>query len=379
LKQWPGNTSLSMNESPMIKLAVSIGTLQIGGAEIFVVNLLKHLDYTRFKVLLVVLSRKYGTYLENEIASLPVEVFYLNKPEGFRPKTMFRIYRLLKSFKPDLLHGNTGGLIYFLPYLLLHRLKMIHTAHTLANIEFQGLKRRLVRYFYQKKKIIPVAISRTVLDSIGSTHRLKTMDIPLIPNGIDVSAFRCDRSYRYRQIVIGHVGRFEEVKNHQTIIETFRLLRLDHPHLRLRLIGSGSLFPHYKKLLEDDRQVELPGASSRVSEELRNIDIFLFPSRYEGLPLALMEAMASGCVIVASKIGGIVDLVEPGVNGILIDDFRDAGAFAQAISSLLKDKKKMQEISRNNQRRAADFDLSKMRERYQKLYITEAKDVKRRI
>ncbi|NLD25780.1 MAG: glycosyltransferase [Acholeplasmataceae bacterium] len=361
----------------MIKLAISIGTLQIGGAEIFVVNLLKHLDYSRYKVLLVVLSKKYDTYLEKEIARLPIEIVFMDKPEGFRPRIMCRIYRILKVFKPDLLHGNIGGLIYFLPYLIFHRLKMIHTVHTLANIEFKGVKRRIIYYCYRKKKIIPVATSRAVLESIRKLYKLE--EVILIPNGIDVKRFRCQRDYLYKKVTIGHVGRFEAVKNHQTIIKTFFLLRLTNPNLRLRLVGNGSLYSYYKDLLENEKDVEMVGASPQVFEELRGIDIFLFPSRYEGMPLALLEAMASGCVIVASKIGGIVDLVEPGENGVLIDDCDDAEAFARAIKDLLKDKEKMKAISQNNQRKAEDFDLIKMQGSYQKLYFTEVRDVKRRI
>ena len=77
----------------MIKLAITIGCLEIGGAEIFILNLLKRLNYQKYQVLLIVLSKKSGTFIESEIEKLPIIIRYMNKKEGFRSAGVNQNYR----------------------------------------------------------------------------------------------------------------------------------------------------------------------------------------------------------------------------------------------------------------------------------------------
>lgn len=357
----------------MTKLAISIGTLQTGGAEMFIANLLKKLDYNKFKVLLIVLSPKCDTFLEKEINALPVEVIYMNKKEGFKPYVMFRIYRILKKFSPNILHGNIGGLIYFLLYIYLHKnIKCIHTAHTLANLEFGKAKRFFLKDLYIKKRIIPVAISNEVRKSIVQTYEIDENKIFSITNGIDTSKFSFPRSYQFEKIIIGHVGRFEDVKNHKVIVEVFQILNEQYNNIGLKLIGDGSLYSEIKDSLSKYDNVEMIRVSQKVNEELRNIDIFFFPSKYEGMPLSLIEAMASGAVVIASKVGGIADIIVNDVNGYLVEDCNDIDGFVNVFKNLINNKDNMIKISKNNIEKAKSFDLLTMVKKYQDLYELEA-------
>lgn len=368
-----------MKKQQMIRLAISIGTLQVGGAEVFVLNLLRKLDYSSYQVLLIVLSKRYNTFIEKEMEKLPLRIIYLKKKEGFRPLTFWKILYHLRRFKPHILHGNIGGLIYFLPYLFFTRLKMIHTVHTLADFEFTGFKRRLIKYYYQKDRIIPVAISSEVQTSIQQIYGLPLSKIRLINNGINTSLYQKEKNFSSQKIILGHIGRFEEVKNHRTIVEVYKDLKSGFPTLGLKLIGNGSLFTEFYQELKNDPEVEMIRETEDIVYHLNSIDIFIFPSIYEGRPLALMEAMAAGCVIVASSVGGIKDLILDGINGFLIKDSKSISDFRNTISKLIKDQKKMKEISYKNRIKAKDFDLTIMVSKYQDLYQMEAKDVNRRI
>lgn len=351
----------------MTKVAFSIGTLAIGGAEVFTVNLLTHLDYRRFQVLLIVLGGRTGSYLEDMVANLPLEVIYINKPEGFHPGAFFRIIRLLMHFHPDILHGNIGGVVYFLGYLMIRpKTRMIYTAHTLAHLEFGKFKQKIISHFIHKKRIIPIGTSSAVTESLKAVYRVS--DVKTIMNGIDCRRFRAVRDRRIHPVTIGHVGRFEEVKNHETIVAVYRKLKRHFPDIRLKMIGDGSLFEMIRSLVDHDPDVVMIRSSPNIPEELKGIDIFFFPSLYEGMPLSLIEAMASGCAVIASAVGGIRDLIENGINGFLIDDPEDHHAFYEAFAVLLKNWDKIIEFSENNSIRAQNYDLKAMVLQYQELY-----------
>lgn len=353
----------------MKKIVYTIGTLLTGGAEVFVVNLIKALDKTKFKIYLIVLDKKNNTFLEDIIDRLGIDVYYLNKKAGFSLKTYFKVNKILRIIKPDIIHGNIGGIIYILLYIIFNKkTKVIHTSHTSPKMEFGGLKRYILNYFYKRKKIIPVVISKENYIEYLKTYRIKEELLHLINNGVDTNKFKTNRNFNGDTIRLGHIGRFEEVKNHKLIVEMYKELRKKN-NISLRLVGAGSLLNIIKEKLENEKVVFIE-ETKKVEEELKLIDIFVFPSLYEGLPLSLIEAMASGCVIVASDVGGIKDLIENGINGYKYKS-DDLMAFVMKIQDLINNRNMMQEISNNNISKAKLFSLDKMVNEYIKLYLKE--------
>jgi len=351
----------------MIKIVFTIGTLQIGGAEVFVVNLIKNLDLTKFVPELIVLDKQNKTFLETTIESLGIKTYYMNKPVGFSLKTHIKVYRILRKIKPDIIHGNIGGIIYSLLYVFFNKkVSAVHTAHTNAKIEFGKLKRILLKYFYLRKRIIPVVLSNNNVDEFISTYKINKNLIKVISNGVDINKFNCVRNFANSMIRLGHVGRFEEVKNHKLIFLVYDDLVSKGYNVSLRLIGNGSLLEEYKyKYI--DKNVCFIQETQKVEEELRKIDIFIFPSLYEGLPISVIEAMASGCVIVASCVGGIVDLIENEVNGYKLK-YYSVKSYSAIIEKLIKNPWKMMEISLNNKNKAKQFAINKTIKKYEKLY-----------
>ena len=355
----------------MIKIVFTIGTLLTGGAEVFVCNLIKNLDKNKFEKSLIVLDKKNNTFLENIIEDAGINVYYMNKPDGLSLKTMIKIYRLLKIIKPNIIHGNIGGIIYVLLYLFFNRnVKAVHTAHTLAKYEFGKYKRIVLKYFYKRGKIIPVVISRNNLAEFKSTYKLNDFFVKVITNGVDINKFSIERTFNRMPIRIGHVGRFEEVKNHKMIFLIYEKLLEKGLYVTLRLVGKGSLLNVYKSRYIDDDKVEFIEETSKVEEELKQIDIFIFPSIYEGMPLALIEAMASGCVIVASDVGGINSLIEDGVNGYKYH-YDDINSYVNIMKKLILNPNKMKEISNNNKKKSKFFSLEVMVKEYEDLYLKE--------
>ena len=138
-------------------------------------------------------------------------------------------------------------------------------------------------------------------------------------------------------LVIGSVGRLEAVKDHASLVRAFALLvarRPDlAPRLRLAIVGDGPLLAALHAQVQAARlahSVWLPGARADVAELLRELAIFALPSLAEGTPGAALEAMASGVAVVGSAVGGVGEVVDDGVTGLLVPA-ADSHALAAAL------------------------------------------------
>lgn len=351
-----------------IKLAICIGSLIPAGAEILVVQMIKQLDINKYDIHLFVLERRYHTSLEDEVRNLNIEVTYLKKPAGFSLKTILQLFNLLRQFNPHIIHGHLGGAIYASIYCLLYRVRMVHTVHTLATEELRGIKRLFFKVLYRMKIVIPVGVSKTITESVQELYKIK--HLPTINNGVDIKRFLCQRNYN-KEINIGHVGRFEKVKNHETIIEVFKEINQIYPNIQLILVGEGSKKLYIEELAKSyqiDEHIKFIGRTEKVSQYLQEIDIFFMPSFYEGLSLSVIEAMASGCVIVASDVGGMKDIVINERNGFLIDSPYNKLAFKNAMLELISNKDNRMAISKQNVIDSHKFTIEEMTSKYELLY-----------
>lgn len=176
---------------------------------------------------------------------------------------------------------------------------------------------------------------------------------------------------RQDEKVIISVGEMTANKNHRTIIKALTLSRLGNVHYII--VGSGVCRPkleRYAARLNISSRVHFLGYRSDIAALLHAADVFVFPSYREGLPVALMEAMAAGVPVVASRIRGNVDLVEDGVNGFLCDP-QDAADFAEKIN-LLADNVELREKMGNSNRMAIQkFDTEIVIRELQNIYAAE--------
>ena len=109
-----------------------------------------------------------------------------------------------------------------------------------------------------------------------------------------------------------HVGRFAEQKNHVGMVKAFAEFHRTHPDADLTLVGSGELFDQVRDQIRSlglEDVIHTPGQVDNIIELYSNYDAFLLPSHYEGMPITLIEAMASGMPIIASEVGGIPDML----------------------------------------------------------------------
>lgn len=190
----------------------------------------------------------------------------------------------------------------------------------------------------------------------------------LIPNGIMLEPLSMPRENRESQI-IGFVGRLADPKCPVMLVEAFARIANNHPKARLIIIGDGPLLPVVSR-----KSMEL-GIADRVSlpgclegrRAMAEFDIFALPSQYEGFPYVLLEAMAAGLPIVATRVGGTDLAIVEGENGLVVP-VGDVDAFSQALNRLLSDDSLRKRMGEQSRKKVLDFGLDKMVEATLTLY-----------
>ncbi len=203
--------------------------------------------------------------------------------------------------------------------------------------------------------------------------------IAQIPNGVDVEAFKPRRNTgsakgqqdTQKQRIL-YVGRLSPEKGPDILIEAFRLLTTQTSNsARLLLVGKGQMSQFLERRVRDYRLEDLAefvGSVSDVQPYLQAADLFVLPSRAEGLSVALLEAMACGLPVVATAVSGTVDVIHDGVNGLLVEP-EDPEVLAQAIKRLLDDPEFARRLGREARSTVEEkYSLQLVAERYIKLY-----------
>jgi glycosyltransferase involved in cell wall biosynthesis len=353
-----------------IKILQIIPTLGLGGAEIIVEHLSLALIEQGFDVSVVSLYKEHSPITER-LEAYGIPIFYLNKKKGLDLKIFFRLYKLFKKEKPDVVHTHLYSTTYATPVSIITGVPTrIHTIHSIAKKEVGWLKRKVNKFFYKFCSLIPVAISPAVQESVISEYGLLTKKIPLIYNGVDIKKCIPKKSYIGNKIqTIIHIGSFKEAKNHLGLLESFKIVHDHAPNTLLKLIGIGDLensIEEKVKELDLEMDVEFLGLKSNVYPYLSESDIFVLPSIWEGMPISLIEAMATGLPIVATAVGGVPDMIENKVTGILVST--DNEQIARALLLLINDCNLREKLGIAARNVSKVFSSKEMASNYAKLY-----------
>lgn len=255
----------------------------------------------------------------------------------------------------------------------------IRTAHLASEWEKGWLgkaKSSAAHYFYPRYLDIQIGVSREIVDALCKNYKHGTKMLParLIYNGINMgteSPLRPESQKKSSSFTIGSVGRLTEQKGFSDLISATAIAQKQIPNLRLILVGEGEL----RESLQDGAEklgiedyVTFTGKVSNVKDYLKQFDLFISSSLWEGLPTVIMEAMLAGVPVVATSIPGSIDLVTPGVNGWLASPNKPDHLAEVIVDALLNPE------HRESYRRAAavsvkEFSLERIAEKYQALYI----------
>ncbi|MGE5363882.1 MAG: glycosyltransferase [Bacteroidota bacterium] len=282
-----------------------------------------------------------------------------------------RIFRLIREKNPDIINTHSElATFYVASARLLMKFGLVQTIHNTV-IEYPLLQKILARSTADRF----VAISTKCKDEILRILKLPEDRVTLIFNGINADKFRCHRYFRKEVKHILNIGRLNHQKDHITLINAYsivaeELLKHGRRVPVLDIVGTGPL----EKILRKETQklgmtgyIEFMGVRKDIPELLASHDIFVLSSRWEGLSIALLEAMASGIPIVATDVGSNHEIISDGVNGELAVK-EDKNSLAEKILRLIDDPVLRKQYSEMSVRKIPQFDIEQCTSRYLMLY-----------
>ncbi len=362
-------------KSVKIRVLEILASLQRAGAERMAVSLAGGLDHSRFATEVVSLYDAFPEGFEPVLEDRGVPVRHLGKHRGLDLRMVPRLARAIRVFRPSIVHTHSYVLRYALPAALAAgRPRMVHTVHNLALKEVDGLGRLIHRAAF-RAGAAAVAVSAEVARSFREVYGVDPAAI--IPNGVDLERFggpagdwRRAHGFGEGDGLIVSVARLEPQKNPLRLIEAFAAALGGDQRWRLLLAGGGSLektAAERAARLGVGGRVHFLGVRADIAELLAAGDLFALAADWEGSPLAVIEAMASGLPVVATAVGGVPELVEPGATGLLAAP-GDTVAFAESLQALAHDAPRRQEFASRARERAQRFGARAMIESYAQLF-----------
>ncbi len=252
-------------------------------------------------------------------------------------KAILKVRKILKQIKPDIvyLHSSKAGAIGRIALAFNFKTKILYNAHGwYFNAQISDKKRKI---FALIEKILAIKtdkiinISKSEYESALKYKIAPKKKMCIIENGIDFTKFENNDKYREEtrkkyhiennEIVIGVVGRLTEQKDPMTMIKAFELVYKENKNTRLMYVGSGELEKNVKQYAKEKNildKIIITGWVNNVEQYIPAFDIAVLPSKWEGFGLVLIEYMACDKPIIATNVGGIKDIIENEVNGILI-------------------------------------------------------------
>jgi glycosyltransferase involved in cell wall biosynthesis len=358
-----------------------------GGAERLAAEVAARLDPDRYESVLCVSRAPKDPAMASATESADLErlhaqglrVLPLGRSSTYAVWNWRPLLAALREQRVDVLHahkhgsniwGSLLGRIARTPVVLAHE----HTWSFEGNPMRRFLDRNLIARLCDRV----IAVSRDDRRKMIELEGIPPDRVEFVPLGIDALAppspdddLRLDLGIDAEAPVIGAVGRLTPQKGLPALLEAARILRPSFPDLRVLIVGEGELRGELEESVARfglGETVTLTGFRADIPNVLASLDVAVLSSEWEGSPLAVLEYMDAACPIVATRVGGVPDLIEDGVEGRLVPT-RDPSALSEAVGSLLRDRRaarRLGEAARDRRRR--EFTIQNTVRRIEALY-----------
>jgi len=366
----------------VLKTLFVIPSLSGGGAERILLEIIKNLTPKKFQPQLVLFERR-GPYL----SQLPSEVKVYDLKKRRRIdflKLVIKLAYIIAREKPDIILSflTYANLIAILAKKFsFSKSRLIISERSLASLQIKNQRLSRIKTFLINK-LYPyadriVAVSQGVKRDLMANFEIEGRRIEVIYNGLDIKRIKKlsleavnHNLFENRTLYIIGIGRLTKLKGFQFLLKAFKLVREKHKG-KLLLLGEGEEFNNLESLcraLSIEKEVAFLGFQDNPYKYLARSNIFVLSSLWEGFGNVIIEAMACGIPVIATRCPyGPEEIITDGVNGLLVP-VGDVNALAEAILRLLDDEPLRRRLGEAGRRRAEDFDVQKMVSRYEMLF-----------
>lgn len=356
-----------------------ISSLHRGGAETILLSVVKELQKRGWQQTVLYI---YDGPIREELTNIGVPCHCFRAPGSYaNPLMWYRLYSHLRTIKPDVIHtslwaanlmGRIVGSVMGIP--------VVASLHAVAAHE--GNVRNAIDRVLPIRTPKTIAVSQGIADSVIAAGMYKKTDVVVVPNGIDVEGFRAvakiasEVAYTRQpgDWVIGAVGRLVPVKRFDLLINVFAQFVRTYTHARLLIIGTG---PAEHALRELIAQQECASRITLITNQksapyYRYFDCFVQPSEYEGLSLALLEALTMELPVVVTGRSGIHEVITHGVNGMVIPA-NDESALYHALIELITNAEQTNALrTAGHQCVIQDYALDHMVNAYEEIFVKQS-------
>ncbi len=387
--------SKSSSASFPVKILFGVTLSELGGAQRVVFDIISSLPQDQYDITLVTspvgelinwinnLNRKRKSQIRIiELSSIKREL-----SPFYDLKAVKELYKIIKKEKYDIVHFHSSkmGILGRVAAWLAGIKKIYFTVHGWGINDNMSKAKKIIlgaaESFASRLSTKVICVSQQDREKGIRNGWLKESNSCVIHNGIQEIAhskgkLKNQLGLREDIPIIGMVARLKEPKDPMLTIEVINELRKRGKKCRLVIVGDGPLRPQCQSLIEKhhlQEQVTLLGSREDVRSLLPDMSVFTLFSKWEGLPICILEAMAEGLPVVATDVGGISELVEPGVNGYLVSK-RDITEAADYIEKLLSNKSLRESMgSRGKEIFEGKFTKDRMVGDYEALYMDNYK------
>ncbi len=376
-----------------IRVLRVIARLNIGGPAIHATLLTERLDPTRYDSQLVSGKEdpQEGNYLtlsDRSLSKLSVIPELRREIQGWSDlKALFRLIVLMREFRPHIVHTHTAkaGTLGRLAARLVRIPIVVHTYHghvlhsyfsPIKTKLFLSIERRLARWTDRLLTVSEQVRSDLLASGVGRPERFTVM-----PLGLDLDPLltcenlrgqlRTEIGVPAEAPLVGIVARLVPIKRHEWFLEAAAQVVQEFPTCQFLLVGDGERHQELRALVGQfhlDGHVHFLGWRYDLARIYADLDVAALTSANEGLPVSLIEAMAAGRPVVSTRVGGVPDLVEDGITGLLVPP-DEPTALAEAICTLLSDPQRRQMMGRAGRTRVhPSFSATRLLDDMDQLY-----------
>lgn len=350
-----------------------------GGAETMIMNLYRNIDRTQVQFDFLCMVEEEGEY-NDEIRKLGGKIFTVSSPESGRIKNLKQIYKILKKEKFVAIHSHVSyysGFICLVAYLAGVKKRITHS-HTTSDIRKKNVLRNIYNIF--SKLLIKIFSNiKLACGEMAGKYLFGKSNFTILNNGIDLEKYKSITDEQINRLkeelniskdkfIIGHVGRFVNIKNQEYFIELAKSMQKLCNDFVIVLVGDGSDFDKIKNLIERNNLQEyfiLPGLREDIPIFMKMFDVFVMPSLYEGFPLVVVEALAGDNIcFLSDTISKETNVIPERVSYFNLNDNLE-----DLVNKMLKKYKEKETIDVLKELEQKGYSNKKIAEKLQSIYL----------